>query len=526
VNAALPFASTSTAGAAAVCRTTRRPSPAGAADVSFTNVDSTGLPDASRCATRLAFAPAGSVTVVSITGSPGRRVTGLQDLDLVVAGRQGQRSGDLARAAKFGSCSLPFTYTSTGHPGNPVHHVHRSVGRRGSGTDGDRQHRSIPRPKHTAIIFRTIGRTPSLVGWCLPLRRDRRRGCRSARAPDPRFLGGRQPKDPRRSEDPGDRVELRRTVVTGTEAIGPRLADDPDAFRECYERLGPVVLAYVQRFVPRDEAEDVRQQVFLEVWRSRSAVRRTTAASSRGCSRSRSAGRSTTSAAVRGTRSIHLSEVLPLAATDRSSSPTPTRRRTELRDALATLPIEQRETLELAYFQDLTQPQIAAQLGVPLGTVKARSFRGAAQARGDARSGRRDRPRRGGTVSSSDDFSSATRRPARHRRAPGTDRGRARPRRHPHRDQPSALVRRVSARAGGGGCRHRHDAPARRAPARTAQPRRVRARVARRVAGPLGAVARPRARCRRGRPRAGGRGDHRLDAREPQAAAHPRRRSS
>ena len=55
----------------------------------------------------------------------------------------------------------------------------------------------------------------------------------------------------------------------------------------------------------------------------------------------------------------------------------------------------------------MTQPQIAAQLGVPLGTVKARRS-GVAQARRDACSGRRDRPRRGGTVSRSDDVSSGS----------------------------------------------------------------------------------------------------------------------
>jgi DNA-directed RNA polymerase specialized sigma24 family protein len=32
--------------------------------------------------------------------------------------------------------------------------------------------------------------------------------------------------------------------------------------------------------------------------------------------------------------------------------------------------------LTLAYFGDLTQTQIAERLGVPLGTVKARAFRG------------------------------------------------------------------------------------------------------------------------------------------------------
>jgi len=40
------------------------------------------------------------------------------------------------------------------------------------------------------------------------------------------------------------------------------------------------------------------------------------------------------------------------------------------------LPREQYEVLALAYFADLSQAEIAAQLAVPLGTVKARTFRG------------------------------------------------------------------------------------------------------------------------------------------------------
>jgi RNA polymerase sigma factor (sigma-70 family) len=48
----------------------------------------------------------------------------------------------------------------------------------------------------------------------------------------------------------------------------------------------------------------------------------------------------------------------------------------EVRNALDRLPEEQRAVLVLAYFGGFTQSEIAKHLGVPLGTVKARSFRG------------------------------------------------------------------------------------------------------------------------------------------------------
>jgi len=43
-----------------------------------------------------------------------------------------------------------------------------------------------------------------------------------------------------------------------------------------------------------------------------------------------------------------------------------------LRSAMATLPPEQKEALELAYFEGMTQTEIAARTGSPLGTVKSR----------------------------------------------------------------------------------------------------------------------------------------------------------
>ncbi len=47
-----------------------------------------------------------------------------------------------------------------------------------------------------------------------------------------------------------------------------------------------------------------------------------------------------------------------------------------VRSALAQLPASQREAIELAYFEGLTQSQLAERLGVPLGTIKSRMFKG------------------------------------------------------------------------------------------------------------------------------------------------------
>jgi RNA polymerase sigma factor (sigma-70 family) len=48
----------------------------------------------------------------------------------------------------------------------------------------------------------------------------------------------------------------------------------------------------------------------------------------------------------------------------------------EVRSALSRLPEEQREVLVLAYFGGYTQSEISKRLELPLGTVKARAFRG------------------------------------------------------------------------------------------------------------------------------------------------------
>lgn len=49
-------------------------------------------------------------------------------------------------------------------------------------------------------------------------------------------------------------------------------------------------------------------------------------------------------------------------------------RRKEVREALLTLPPEQRQVLEMAYFRGYTQQAIADELRIPIGTVKTRTL--------------------------------------------------------------------------------------------------------------------------------------------------------
>jgi RNA polymerase sigma factor (sigma-70 family) len=154
-----------------------------------------------------------------------------------------------------------------------------------------------------------------------------------------------------------------------------RLATDPRALEEYYEELGPLVLAYLRRRVPPQDAEDVLQQVFLDLWRSRSSYDPARPmvpwvlgiAHKRSVDHLRRQARSDVQAVAHVTDSAKqdAAQFADLFADAEL-----------VRDALGALPEEQREALVLGYFADLTQTQIAKRLGVPLGTVKARSYRG------------------------------------------------------------------------------------------------------------------------------------------------------
>jgi RNA polymerase sigma factor (sigma-70 family) len=158
-------------------------------------------------------------------------------------------------------------------------------------------------------------------------------------------------------------------------SLGYRLAaGEEGAINECYAALGPMVLGYLRRFVPRDDAEDVLQRVFYEVWRNRDRYdpTRSLEAWVLGIARKRAIDL----LRRRHANVVPIDELREIAGDDGRELAERYARASEVRAALERLPREQREVLTLAYFGDLTQTEISDRLGVPLGTVKARTFRG------------------------------------------------------------------------------------------------------------------------------------------------------
>lgn len=168
------------------------------------------------------------------------------------------------------------------------------------------------------------------------------------------------------------------TVVcpAGIQDLGIRLASagEDDVLRDCYAELGPMLRRYLHGRVPDADIEDVVQVVLVEVWRSRSRYdpRRSLAGWVLTIARRR---------AIDHLRSRH-GEVVPVEDTDVLAGPdgrdmaVQVEQAQDMQVALARLPGSQREAIELAYYADLTQREIADWLDVPLGTIKARMARG------------------------------------------------------------------------------------------------------------------------------------------------------
>ena len=159
------------------------------------------------------------------------------------------------------------------------------------------------------------------------------------------------------------------------ELLAAIVARDEAALAQLYDRYRVILFGLLMRILNnREEAEDVLRELFMQVWRraadfdenrGRPFTWLVTMARSRGIDRLRTlAARERTAVAAARDESEAVSD----AATDAFRS----EQRGLVTNALAQLPDEQKRPLMLAYFDGLTQSEIAAHLGAPLGTVKTR----------------------------------------------------------------------------------------------------------------------------------------------------------
>lgn len=167
-------------------------------------------------------------------------------------------------------------------------------------------------------------------------------------------------------------AELLRATARGDEA----------AFASLYDKFSPILFGLLLRILhSRAEAEDVLQEVFLQVWQQARAF---------DSSRGRAFTWMVTLARSRAIDRFRAVDSRDRAA-QRSAEGAPTTARQEdaadevairgeraevVRGALAELPEEQQQVLLLAYLDGMSQSEIAEAKNQPLGTVKTRTRAG------------------------------------------------------------------------------------------------------------------------------------------------------
>jgi len=166
---------------------------------------------------------------------------------------------------------------------------------------------------------------------------------------------------------------------------------DRAAFSALYDRFStPLYSLALHMLANEAEAQDMLQEVFLSIWSKASAFRpeRGTAFSwvvsqlrNRIIDRLRSKRR-------RGELTeTYADDLTPSGSHSPSSAQNvlATECAREVRSALEQLGEEQSQVLRLAFFEGLTQSEIAEKLEEPLGTIKARASRGMARLRSTLR---------------------------------------------------------------------------------------------------------------------------------------------
>ncbi|MET9653403.1 MULTISPECIES: sigma-70 family RNA polymerase sigma factor [unclassified Streptomyces] len=153
---------------------------------------------------------------------------------------------------------------------------------------------------------------------------------------------------------------------------------DESSLREAYRRWGALVFTIASRKLgDAEEAKDVTQQVFVGAWNSRKTFDK-----SRGSLKTWLVGithKKVADALSRRTRHLRDVEAATAAAEVSPRSAAATESVLDyvvLTQEMECLTEQQQLVLKMAFYEDMTQSQIAERTGLPLGTVKTHTRRG------------------------------------------------------------------------------------------------------------------------------------------------------
>ena len=172
------------------------------------------------------------------------------------------------------------------------------------------------------------------------------------------------------ASSPGSSIDQRSSDWTLIERI---VARDETALASLYDRYSGLVCAVLNRIL-RDSAaaEEILQDIFFQVWRNaaqfdpaRGSVPGWLAVAARNRAISRLRRRNP----GQGEELFENAIVLPFNLETEAAQK---QLMGKVKGVLGNLPTEQREAIELAYFEGLTHSEIATRTGDPLGTVKTR----------------------------------------------------------------------------------------------------------------------------------------------------------
>jgi RNA polymerase sigma-70 factor, ECF subfamily len=161
--------------------------------------------------------------------------------------------------------------------------------------------------------------------------------------------------------------------LSDRELVAAMARGDADALRTLNARYGRMLAALARRIVGIDsDAEEVAADVLWQAWRSAGAfdpARGSVSVWLVTLGRSR---------AIDRLRALKAREIRPelndpaSAADDPGAEIDVAKRAVRVRAALSALEANEKTALEMAYYSDLSQSEIAEKLGIPLGTVKTR----------------------------------------------------------------------------------------------------------------------------------------------------------